>query len=266
MNYQIQPAPLMLQPYVRYFWTARLQPTAGSHPVVQTFVDDSSGIILLHSTHASPIIANGSALPSAFVHGQTTRPSVNFYQAPFTATGVVFHPQGLHQLFGLPAVELTNQLLELGAFLPGPEVRQLQGLESGPEQRRGLEQLLIKRLKTLYPPASLSGSCLQWLHRQEQLPTVEVLQQTFGVSTRQLERKFREEVGVSPRHYLKVQRFTRALHLLRTGRYHKLSDIAYELDYADQSHLIRHMKELSGYTPRQLARQLDVELLNLIVN
>jgi AraC-like DNA-binding protein len=42
---------------------------------------------------------------------------------------------------------------------------------------------------------------------------------------------------------------------LRNNHYHKLSDIAFENEYADQSHFIRAFKEFAGFSPYRYRQQ-----------
>jgi len=44
---------------------------------------------------------------------------------------------------------------------------------------------------------------------------------------------------------------------LRNKDYGKLSDIAFENDYSDQSHLIRSFKEFAGISPNQYQKQYN---------
>jgi AraC-like DNA-binding protein len=77
------------------------------------------------------------------------------------------------------------------------------------------------------------------------------------VSERHLERGFLRALGVSPHQYIRILRFREALHLMRAGQFDRLSDVAYDLNYVDQSHFIKDTKALSGYTPGQLVTAVD---------
>jgi hypothetical protein len=70
-------------------------------------------------------------------------------------------------------------------------------------------------------------------------------------SERTVQRRFRWALGLSPKQFHQIRRASRAVELLRTGR--TAADVASELDYADQPHLIRSLRRFTGRTPRQLA-------------
>jgi AraC-like DNA-binding protein len=74
------------------------------------------------------------------------------------------------------------------------------------------------------------------------------------VSPRSVQRHFTRITGLSPRHVRQISRAREAVARLRTGE--SIAEVAYELGYADQSHLTRDVKRLTGYTPGQ-SRQRD---------
>jgi AraC-like DNA-binding protein len=67
-------------------------------------------------------------------------------------------------------------------------------------------------------------------------------------------RTFRNVVGMPPHRYLIQIRVREAKRLISKGR--ALVDVAAEAGFADQSHLNRHFKSLTGLTPGQYAQQV----------
>ncbi len=67
-------------------------------------------------------------------------------------------------------------------------------------------------------------------------------------------RVFRAATGRSPMEYLRERRILRAQALLREGR-QKISEIAYDLGFFDQSHFVRRFRHATGYTPANFARR-----------
>jgi AraC-like DNA-binding protein len=68
-----------------------------------------------------------------------------------------------------------------------------------------------------------------------------------GLSPFHLIRVFKAETGLTPHRYLSQIRVRRAEQLIRQG--HDLADAAYGVGFADQSHLNRHFKGITGITP-----------------
>jgi AraC-like DNA-binding protein len=62
---------------------------------------------------------------------------------------------------------------------------------------------------------------------------------------------FESNVGISPRLYKRICQFDAAFQQLNRRKFAKLSDIAYQNGYADQSHFIRSFKEFTNITPKE---------------
>lgn len=69
------------------------------------------------------------------------------------------------------------------------------------------------------------------------------------LSPRSVERHFTHATGMSPREVRRIARAREAVARLQRGE--AIADVAHRLDYADQSHLTRELKRLTGYTPGQ---------------
>jgi AraC-like DNA-binding protein len=80
------------------------------------------------------------------------------------------------------------------------------------------------------------------------------------MSERQLRRRFKAAVGLSPKALERVLRFQRFLALVHTGGWSRLglARTAAALGYADQAHLTRECVRLSGLPPAELIRQSDI--------
>jgi AraC-type DNA-binding domain-containing proteins len=64
-------------------------------------------------------------------------------------------------------------------------------------------------------------------------------------------------VGVTPQFYIRVRRFNESVRLMDTKRYERLGDVAHALNYHDQSHFIRDIKQFSGITPRSISQKVS---------
>lgn len=79
--------------------------------------------------------------------------------------------------------------------------------------------------------------------------TILELASMAGISIRQLERKYREKIGISPSFYIKLNRFANAYKLKEGNPEMKWTEIAHYCGYFDQMHLIRDFREFSGSSP-----------------
>jgi AraC-like DNA-binding protein len=61
---------------------------------------------------------------------------------------------------------------------------------------------------------------------------------------------FEKTIGVPPNQYRRICQFNAGFRQLQRRKFNKLSDIAFENAYADQSHYIRSFREFTGITPK----------------
>lgn len=81
--------------------------------------------------------------------------------------------------------------------------------------------------------------------------SIEELVAVAGLSRAYLIRAFRRSVGMPPHTWLLQLRVDRACQLLAEGR--AIADVALETGFADQSHLTRRLRSITGLTPAQYA-------------
>ncbi|MGP4016332.1 helix-turn-helix domain-containing protein [Saccharopolyspora sp. 5N708] len=80
-------------------------------------------------------------------------------------------------------------------------------------------------------------------------PSIPMLADTLGLSERQLRRRVTAAVGYGPQTLTGVLRLQRATRL--GVRRRGLAELAHTVGYADQAHLTREFRRLTGLTPRQ---------------
>lgn len=158
---------------------------------------------------------------------------------------------------GVPATALLDQRLPardvLGA--PAAELEEALALAANPRQAAALlERAAINWLRNAPDCAAealvrravleLEAAGADW--------TVTTLAARLGVSERQLRRRFVSAVGYGPKLLERVLRLRRFIRLASGPRAPALATLALEAGYADQPHLSRECRELTGTTPSQL--------------
>jgi AraC family transcriptional regulator len=88
---------------------------------------------------------------------------------------------------------------------------------------------------------------------------LEELAQQVGMSLFYFSRLFKQSLNITPHQYVIGQRVERAKQLLRNSEL-PLADIALECGFANQGHLNRHFKRLTGVTPKEMARMYRTHL------
>lgn len=88
----------------------------------------------------------------------------------------------------------------------------------------------------------------------ETVRTITDLAERTAIAPRTLQRQFREFAGVSPTWVLRRYRLLEAAEAVRHGERPSWSQLAIDLGYADQAHLIRDFRAATGRTPEAYAR------------
>jgi AraC-like DNA-binding protein len=77
--------------------------------------------------------------------------------------------------------------------------------------------------------------------------SIESLSLLTGTGVRQLERQFRDDVGLSPKVFSRIVRLQSALRRIRDGL--PLSHVALACGYYDQAHMTRDFRQLAAMSP-----------------
>src|SRR6478736_1341449 len=78
--------------------------------------------------------------------------------------------------------------------------------------------------------------------------TVSELSKTVGWSSRQINRYFNQQFGISLKAYCGILRFRASFHHIKDGK------LFPQENFADQSHFIKEVKKLAGVSPKELKR------------
>jgi AraC-like DNA-binding protein len=82
-------------------------------------------------------------------------------------------------------------------------------------------------------------------------PQVADVQLESGYSPKHFIALFRAAVGLTPKHFYRIQRFNGVLRCLASGGKCDLAELAASAGYSDQAHLTRDFREFAGVTPTQ---------------
>lgn len=249
--------------FVEYFWTFEWREGEAGRPL-KMFATGVSGILFQHhdgrpalgSRAHGQSVSNGGC-PTSFVYGKRTRPAQTFTKGPFGLTGVVFKPQGLSTLLNTHPMQFNDGSVELNEFSRENIGEQLLNAPSHHERVARLSEFLRAHVDGSGSEDVLVTESLRLIQTGIRSIRVPQLLKSLNVSERQFERRFVRAIGVSPHQYIRILRFREAVRLIKSNQFEKLSDVAYDLNYVDQSHFIKDVKAFSGYTPTRLVQTVQ---------
>ncbi|WP_046244832.1 DUF6597 domain-containing transcriptional factor [Hymenobacter terrenus] len=255
MHFQQIAPPDFLREYVRYFWTLENRDGDVVSRTFRTIADGCPGLLFQQVGHALFYDQTHEPWPRLLLYGQATRSGEAYAQGSFRILGVCFYSTALTSVFGLDADELTDSCVDPDLLSTTQAAHLSEQLSNTPALSDQIELLSAYLLAKVRKNQVLVGDgirhCLTQLMDSGGRASLQNLQQRLGISERSFQRKFKQCVGLSPKLFARICQFQASLQQLRNQRYDKLSDVALENDYADQSHHIRTFKEFAGFSPYQ---------------
>jgi len=166
--------------------------------------------------------------------------------------GIRFNPAGITAFTRVPIYELTNLNVELSQV---ESLFDKHFFELLPEKKKTEERIayindyLIDKMCDVF---NLDVPIIVAANRIKQANgniSIEELSKQSCLCQRQLERRFKSAIGISPKAFSRIAKFRNAVHLLRTNPKQSLYSTALDCGYYDHAHLIKEFKALSGNTP-----------------
>jgi AraC-like DNA-binding protein len=198
--------------------------------------------------------------PAIVVVGPQTYRRVELQlRGDLTSFVIMFQPDGLHRLFGMPMYELTDKDYEghsvLGAFISLLQSH-LGGCKSLEERARCVDGFLLRRALHSLGHDGISDAANR-LVRSGGRMAITALANRAGLSMRQFERRFIQQVGVGPKLLARIARFEAALESKARFSTKSWTEVAQEFGYYDQMHMVHDFKEFTDVTPTETLIQLE---------
>jgi AraC-like DNA-binding protein len=191
----------------------------------------------------------GDVLPSALIGGARAGYYVRDVSSPASAVGVELLPGAAQWLFGTPAHVLAEAHTPLDGCWSSAEVESARdqiASQATPEAKLArLERILlarVPRLRALHPAVA---AALAELGARD----VGAVVRDSGYSHRGFNNLFSASVGLTPKLFVRVKRFSHALELVHGEDALSLATLAAACGYSDQAHFTRDFREFSGLTP-----------------
>ncbi|MEO8663399.1 MAG: helix-turn-helix domain-containing protein [Bryobacteraceae bacterium] len=160
--------------------------------------------------------------------------------------GIVFHPGGFAPFASEAADIFSNRSVGL-EDLWGTRSRTLRDLlREAPTPQVKLDALESFLLHSNLFRLTRHKVVSHALHRFAQFATVRDVAADTGWSQRRFSQIFREQVGLSPKVWCRIQRFQRAVRQLHAGADVAWAELALDCGYYDQSHFANEFRAFSG--------------------
>jgi len=196
------------------------------------------------------------------VAGPDTRPILTRMQCGAIVVGVRFHPGAASAWLGQPLRETVNVRVPLAEFWRDDAARLLDRAAPGRSAEQlaaDLEALLVGRLAAVgladpqiaFLRRAAGDNCMTTGLRLDQLAA------HVGLSERTLRRRCLDAFGYGFKTLDRVLRFQRFFRLAARLEKHNLADMAARAGYADQAHMTREVRRMSGATAGEFVGQAE---------
>jgi AraC-like DNA-binding protein len=202
--------------------------------------------------HHSECPEKSSRFSGAIISGAHGRGLVPDDPEEIHLIGVHFKPGGAFPFLGLPAGDLADthaDLEDLWGMSAGRLRDRMCEARTSDEQFQLLEQALLSRLRHDVEQHYAVSAALDMFRKHHAGPTVRDAAKYIGLSERRFIQAFKTEVGLTPKLFSRIQRFQRTRSVIQQLPSPDWAELAFDLGYFDQSHMIREFVEFSGLTP-----------------
>ena len=242
-----------LAPFIRMLWYARVDHAAHER---ERILPNGCVQVILN-------LARDYVLDCAEGHPDVRRPPAlvvgarSVYEIVDTSDmadliGIVFSPGGFSTFAGDAAHYFSNQTVALDSIWAGDTQQlrdHLREIDSPEVRLQCLEQFLARRFASRLDrrerPPQIQFALRYFAHNPSIASVSETARQ-IGWSERRFSQVFREEVGLTPKVWCRIQRFQHAVRQLHAGADIRWAELALDCGYYDQSHFANEFRAFSG--------------------
>jgi len=225
---------------------------SSSIPLIQKIIPDGYTEIIFHFGDPYRICLNDNwqLQTTSLFAGQITK---HFYLENIGASailGIKFKPAALAILYNLEMHNYTNEVFDLKLVIGDA----MQKIEHELRSTKNHE-LIITRLDSYFEELlknkpyleTLIEKAVELILHNNGMISIKEITELIGVGERQIELLFKRFVGVPPKLFTRIIRFSYIFQLVNKN--HSWTDLAYQAAYFDQSHFIKNFKNFTGENP-----------------
>ncbi len=174
------------------------------------------------------------------------------------AIRVDFLPGGMFRMLGIPMNELFDGGFDALDFFGAKmktlmeELQNILNLEDG---KNIVEKFLLQQSTSLKQILPFDYAIRILLNNDGNI-SIDKLASLSCLSMKQFERQCKEKIGMNPKMYARILRFSKAYRLHENSPKLSWTKIAYEAGFYDQMHMIRDFKIFAGVNPSVIEQQL----------
>ncbi len=177
---------------------------------------------------------------------------------------VIYFKKGMaYPFFPFPMNEMSDRVVDTD-LIWGQEfghLRELLLAEKCIDKRfRIAERFLIEQYRAQMEISPCVEFAINSIVEQPNQLVLGTLYEQIGYSQKHFTEMFKSHVGVTPKAYLKIMRFQKAINEIETSENLNWVSIAHDAGFYDQAHFINDFKRFSGFTPQDYLKRKNGNL------
>jgi len=197
------------------------------------------------------VFENGKAV----ISGVSTRKFFRVLKGNSGVFGAKFRPGGFRPFIKAEVASLTDRIVPAKRIF-GNDISALEKVWGATQWHEdpmieAANAFFRTRLPQPDPAIALADRIVKRILEESEIKTVDDLARRTGIGIRKLQRLFNEYVGISPKWVIRRYRLHESIERLKADEQPDWAQLALELGYFDQAHLINDFKSTVGYAPRQ---------------
>ncbi len=266
MRYQKFPPAHELTPFVECYFV--WEGIAKEILDVQSPPNSFTSIVINYADPYQSYMGSGSKewVPQVFASGQFTANYHLVLNGKIGMFGIVFKPSSLYNFFGFRMSSLVNSRVTLSLLLGQKSDELLAAIHeqsSDSERTKIIERFLMDLLPKAKSNLSIIDEAIDWIDVHRGAIEVSEVAEHFKISRRYLEKKFLEKVGVSPKFYSRLKRFTSLSKHVAYSDKLDWQELILRFKLHDQSHLIKEFIEFNQMNPTDYLKK-HTELIRFL--
>lgn len=266
MRYEEVRPGLPLRSHVECFWFLSDGTPVEPREIERIVPDGCTELIFHLGDPFERVTARGlERQASAFLVGQMPHFILLQPSREIETLGVRFRPAGARRFFREPASDLSGRFVALHDLWGTAAAERLQSRLHEAAGRAELLLVLERALRAALREDAGEGvvaRTAERILRSEGQISVREAARHAGLSERSLERRFQDELGLTPKLFARIVRLQGALRAVGRCERPDWADVAAGCSYFDQPHLIRDFRALTGETPSEFVKNQGRMSLN----
>jgi AraC-like DNA-binding protein len=249
--------PAQLSPFIQHYWYVQWDHRNTEPGTAETLPHPNCYLVFEHDLEKP--LSDECVIRRAEVSGVHTGKFSRAMEGRGRVFGLKFQPGGIFPYLRKSVSTLTDLVVPAGqVFGPGINTlaKRLRSLKTSEAMSAAANAYLLSHLPEPDRSCELAASLVEAILHDSEILTVEVLSRRSGLSVRTLQRLFKMYVGVTPKWVIRRYRLHELLKRLNSGESFGAAQLAVDLGYADQAHLINDFRKLAGVAPTEYLRRI----------